>query len=262
MDITITKRKQKPLSEMPREHFHQGRGELYYLCEGRRRMFVGSTLYTLSAGDVMYIPPGCLHRVSYNDKNEAERYVLTFPDGAVQPGLFPVSEALFNARECPQAERLLEWILTEYESGKQYADEMVSALFGALMITVARLPRSVSSSAVRCTEEEQIQRAAQYIAMHPDRRITLDEAARYAGFSRTYFSRRFKEVTGFGFSDYLTAVRLDKAAELLRRGDVSVTETAYQCGFNDSNYFAAVFKKHFGVTPHRFRKRCSNTPML
>lgn len=255
MDVTITKRKQKPLFEMPREHFHQGRSELYYLCEGRRRMFVGCTLYTIGAGDIMYIPSGCLHRVSYNDNSETERYVLTFHDGDAPAGLLPVSEALFNARECPEIEYLLGCILRESESEKPYAAEMINAMLRALIIAVIRLPKAVHSASVRCTEEEQIQRAAQYIAMHPERHITLADAAEYAGFSRTYFSRKFKAVTGFGFGDYLTAVRLDKAAELLRQDAGTVTEIAYQCGFNDSNYFAAVFKKHFGVTPRRFGKR-------
>lgn len=53
----------------------------------------------------------------------------------------------------------------------------------------------------------------------------------------TYFSKKFRETTGFGFKEYLTHIRLQNAAHLLRTTDTSITEIAGICGFSDGNYF-------------------------
>ena len=80
--------------------------------------------------------------------------------------------------------------------------------------------------------------------------MTLSETAAYCYISKEHLSRIFKKETGFGFNEYLTVYRLKKAESLLRdqpKGKIS--EIAYLCGFNDSNYFSKVYKKTFGISP-------------
>ena len=57
-----------------------------------------------------------------------------------------------------------------------------------------------------------------------------------------------------GIIQYLTYVRVTNAKKLLRESTLSVMEVAERCGFNDSNYFSAVFKKVKGMTPMSYRK--------
>ena len=73
--------------------------------------------------------------------------------------------------------------------------------------------------------------------------------------SEGYLSRKFKQVTGMGLNQYITLVRISNGEKLLRESNLSVTEVAECCGYNDSNYFAAVFKRVKGVTPLRYRKQ-------
>jgi AraC family L-rhamnose operon regulatory protein RhaS len=56
--------------------------------------------------------------------------------------------------------------------------------------------------------------------------------------------------------EYLKKVRLKKAAEALLTSTANVTEIAFACGFNDSNYFTAVFHKEFGVPPRGYKRSC------
>ena len=69
-----------------------------------------------------------------------------------------------------------------------------------------------------------------------------------------HFSKKFKSVTGFGLSKYITQVRILNAEKLLLHTGLSVTEIAGCCGYSDSNYFAAVFKAVKGVPPYRYAK--------
>ncbi|OYP47874.1 hypothetical protein CG709_03195 [Lachnotalea glycerini] len=79
-------------------------------------------------------------------------------------------------------------------------------------------------------------------------------AASQANMSATYFSRKFKNVTGFGFKEYLCKIRLTEASKLLLETNQSITEVAFSCGFSDSNYFGDVFRKLKGVSPLQYRK--------
>ncbi|QJD87130.1 response regulator transcription factor [Cohnella herbarum] len=69
----------------------------------------------------------------------------------------------------------------------------------------------------------------------------------------TYLSELFKKQTGTTFSDYLTQVRIGKAAELLRDPQMRLSDIAELVGFANASYLSSVFKKHYGVSPNDYR---------
>ena len=86
--------------------------------------------------------------------------------------------------------------------------------------------------------------------------ISLSEMAESFSVSAEHLSRMFKKETGFGFNEYVTLVRLQRAESMLKNENgKSISEIAYACGFNDSNYFSDKFKKAYGVVPSEIRKR-------
>ena len=75
-----------------------------------------------------------------------------------------------------------------------------------------------------------------YINEHFKEEITTECLAEQVGLSPFHFIRTFKKETGFGFSEYVTLVRLQKAEYMLKNEPgKSICEVAYACGFNDSN---------------------------
>jgi two-component system, response regulator YesN len=97
--------------------------------------------------------------------------------------------------------------------------------------------------------------ALSYIRTHCGERITLDEVARMSHLSPSYFSRLFKTETGQTFSEYLLAIRIERAKSYLRRKDCSMTAIAEQTGFFDQSHFIKSFKHATGVTPGLYRRR-------
>jgi AraC-like DNA-binding protein len=71
---------------------------------------------------------------------------------------------------------------------------------------------------------------------------------------RTTFFKKVKQVTGMPPHEYIRKMRLMRAAELLKDPTLSISEVAYQTGFEDPNYFSRNFKEYFGVTASQFRK--------
>ena len=96
---------------------------------------------------------------------------------------------------------------------------------------------------------------AQYISENYHLQLTLDDAAKIAYMERTHFSKRFKQLTGFGFQDYLTQTRIRAAENLLQTTDLSISEIAEHCGFSSSNYFGDAFRRWKGISPSTYRKK-------
>ena len=84
--------------------------------------------------------------------------------------------------------------------------------------------------------------------------ISTADIAAEAGYSPNYLTRKFREAAGIGVHEYLTFIRLQRAALELVSTDHTVTEIAFRCGFSDGNYFKDAFKKKYGVTPREYRK--------
>jgi len=101
-----------------------------------------------------------------------------------------------------------------------------------------------------------LQQAREYIAQHyMDAEISLNEVASQVNLSPFHFSAVFSNEIGQTFKDYLTAVRLQHARELLRSTSLRSFEIAEKIGYNDAHYFSYVFRKHTGMTPKEYRQQ-------
>jgi len=86
-----------------------------------------------------------------------------------------------------------------------------------------------------------------------DRQLTLREVADRFSFSPNYLGQLFKEAAGQTFHEYFAALRMEKAAELLRDPKLRIYEVAYQVGYRYMPYFSRQFKETYRMTPQEFR---------
>ena len=120
--------------------------------------------------------------------------------------------------------------------------------------------RSLSSpSHVPCqsspsTQVTPVTRRVVSIERNLDEALPVEELAELSGLSRSHFTRVFTAAEGLPPAEYVLRRRLERAAGLLTRaGHLSVKEIAGLAGFADPNYFAKVFRRHFGASPTEFR---------
>lgn len=97
--------------------------------------------------------------------------------------------------------------------------------------------------------------ACGYVHDHLHEKLSTTTLARRCGMSRYEFSRTFHSEHGVTFRDYLLAVRLQRAAEMLSRTDAPITEIAFCAGFHDLSHFASLFRRRTGCSPSEFRQR-------
>lgn len=105
------------------------------------------------------------------------------------------------------------------------------------------------------SEDTILAHAMDYIHLHYNQRISVDQLAEYCHCSTTYLSRVFKKRTGINLNLYINKVRIEIAKHDLMVSGVPITDIALNIGFNDPNYFCRVFNQLTGITPTEFRRR-------
>lgn len=98
----------------------------------------------------------------------------------------------------------------------------------------------------------QLKQALEFIESSYNKQISLQEMADSVNMSSKYFCRFFQEMTHRTPVDYLNYYRIERASYDLLTTDQSITEVAFNSGFNDLSYFIKTFKKYKGTTPKQY----------
>lgn len=104
---------------------------------------------------------------------------------------------------------------------------------------------------------ERVMRVTDKHISEPD--FNVEQLSAEAGISRAHLHRKMKETIGITPSDFIRNIRLKRAAELLRKPDIEVTQIAYIVGYNSQPHFSTVFKKFTGYTPSEYRSKYLNS---
>jgi AraC family transcriptional regulator len=99
-----------------------------------------------------------------------------------------------------------------------------------------------------------IDRLLEYIEARLDADLSLDAMAAEVGIGAVHLSRVFKKVTGLSPHQYVMARRIERAKDLLRSSDRSISEVALAAGFCSQSHLGNAFRRHVGVSPGQFRR--------
>ena len=243
--------------KMPEYHFHN-KHELYFLEKGKTQYFIGSEIYFLNAGDMIFIPTGEFHKTDIDQDNVTERLLLVFDDDFLGNEYKAYIEELHFDKliriatdKLYKIKELYKKIEDENNRRSDHYLEMEQLYLRQLLILIKRY--RIKDTPLELNESHKlIQSCATYICENYNQDLNLDTLAQKYSLSRSYFSKLFKQITGVGLNEYINITRINAAQNLLLKSNSSITEIATLCGFNDSNYFSAVFKKIKGITPKKY----------
>lgn len=85
--------------------------------------------------------------------------------------------------------------------------------------------------------------------------LSLDDIARRVASSRRQLQRAYGEIGETTFRDHLTAIRMERAAEMLTGRAATIREVAHRVGYRQPAQFAKAFRRHHGMAPSAFRSR-------
>ncbi|VFS63517.1 Uncharacterized HTH-type transcriptional regulator ypdC [Kluyvera cryocrescens] len=130
------------------------------------------------------------------------------------------------------------------------AQIVLSGLLSHCIDQLTHLADTVSKS------KELFMAIQEYIDEHAAEALSRETVARKFHITPNYLSHLFQKSSTVGFNEYLTAVRLELAKKLLRGYEMKIKEIAHHCGFEDSNYFCRIFRKHTARSPSEYRRHC------
>ncbi len=135
-------------------------------------------------------------------------------------------------------------------SGLLYAESISIATISYLWGRFAK-PHSVRR--LQGLSPSRLKLLKEYIKTHIQNDVSLIALADMAGLSPRHLRRCFKQATGESPYQYQLNMRINEAKQLLRKGDLSITETALSLGFSTPSHFSTSFSKVVGVSPREFR---------
>lgn len=107
---------------------------------------------------------------------------------------------------------------------------------------------------------QRLEKAMNFIEMHYEEALTIEQIAREVCLSPSRLSHIFKNELGTTLGDYISKVRIEKAKQLLKNEELPILQIALSVGFSDQSYFTKVFKSFEKCTPRAFRQMPAETP--
>jgi AraC-like DNA-binding protein len=218
------------------------RGELQLRVEGRR--------VAVSPASWIMLPPGASHTYWADGPNHVLVADVAAPAMGPAAELPPAAAGLL----CPRDGRLgalAALLQSELRAGalaEPLVAESLAAYVGAA-VAVALRPRGQPAAPAGLAD-----RARDYVEAHGLGPLTLEEVAAAAGASVAHLQRSFRAAHGVSVVEYVQALRVRRAAALLRDSDMPVEAVAAAVGFSSASYFSRLFARLTGASPGAFRR--------
>lgn len=220
--------------------------ELVACQTGRAVISLDQNQYVITKGQCVFIRGQSIHSI-LSDENTV-LYVALFSEKLLHriTANYCLESPLFND-VFNIAETLEKIRMTDFERGLFY-DESCNNLMQKLIIEIfSRL--EIKKEAVFSSKVTKQYKNLLYDIDKEIENYTFEKAVDYMHMSEAYFSRFFKKISGMNFSQYLNYIRVNKAIDLIRENEMSMTEISSACGFNTIRSFNRVFRQITGYSP-------------
>lgn len=233
-----------------------------HLLTGSFQWKIGDRLYDVHAGDIIVLSNTEYRRIfpvagsgeTVMDVFAFRPEVVHFDEECLRTflGRTPAFENVLPST--PVLTETLDQIVREITSENR-SQTLLCALLTCLCIRLTRQVESLfpgalgQPDAVRIKNALAITAAAAYMQNHLSENLSLDELARHASMSVSYFTRLFRQHLGVSVHDFLVRCRVERVTHLLRTTDMDVLEAAFQCGFQSSSGFYRAYRTVTGAAP-------------
>lgn len=133
--------------------------------------------------------------------------------------------------------------------------QYINFCFGHLLATFIYANRTIED--VEAEANPIVNRAINFLNKNIDKKLTLNQLANEVGYSPTYFTTIFKNVTNYSPISYFSHLKILKACEYLDYTKMKVKEISFNLGYTDPYYFTKDFTKKMGLSPRNYRNRVS-----
>ncbi len=254
-------------------HWHEEL-EFIHVVRGRLYLTAASGKYEISGDTGIFVNSNILHTVTAESSEAEIRSIVFAPSllGGNEDSIFwkkyllPIIEdnnlpfLLFPHSDADKAEMidLVDQVWKNVAEEPHGYELRVRSLLSDFLLRLSDIRDTAGLppvSSERRRREERLKQMLTYIRGSYSEELTVEKIAQSASISKSECLRCFRDGIGQTPMRYVNQFRLRAAAECLRTTDWPIGEIAAQCGFTEMGYFAACFRKQYGMTPGSYRRR-------
>lgn len=251
--------------------------ELLIITKGTVRFKTLSNEFVLKEGDGLFFNSGVLHAAWDNDEKEMLIHSIVFHPrlvGGYEGSVFwdkylnplltdPSLKCMHFSKNVSWQKEILLLIEDAWQAGfykkKEYEFDVRTNLSHIVALLLSKSnPSKLPLSEKQLRDNQRMKLMLQYIEEHLSDSIEITDIAKTAMISVSECLRCFKHSIGTTPIQYVKQLRIQKAAELLSSSELSITEVATECGFQEMSYFSKSFRQTHGCTPSEYKIKKRN----
>jgi AraC-like DNA-binding protein len=253
--------------------FHERAMEIIEITSGTVFVQIGTEFAEAKAGDFLYVPPTMVFRVEAKD-GEAGMRSMVFDSSIIEINMENFDTEIFYMFYVQSKNKIVVFeeghpvhaTLSQYmqESYDEYISKdvcyklpiraniylMMTSLLRYYCGSKNELDRMIYHNVMR------LRPIISYISEHYKEKIYIETMSEMITVSPDYFTKMFKDSIGKTPIDYINALRINRAMQMLATTDTSVNDISDELGFSNSNYFHKIFKQYIDTSPLAYRKSC------
>lgn len=238
-------------------HFHE-EIELVYVIDGDLQFTLGNNVYTIKKGDICIILPNLIHNLFTH--NFSKTFVTKIYPTADLNNI-RLEKNIISANE-PFYDEIKGFLLNMMEENdlKEYGYELaVNNNATNILLTVMRKFKHYKIDShiknIMFNEGDFLKQVDLFLKEHQSENLTLERIAEKFNYTKSYFCRYFKKITGMTFWQYYTLYRLEIAIEHIKTNSkVNLTQVALLSNFKNVRSFNNAFQSFYHCTPSEYRK--------
>jgi len=247
-------------------HWHR-EFEIVHVISGKLELTLDNITYEMYEGDFAFIECGSLHKGTPFDcvyectvfdlnmlrsktKESVDSYLMPIINSSVS------ITSLHHSKDNALSIAVSNLFAVLKEKKEFYELEVTTLLFKIFLeLYKTDSIKEISKNRKSSHQNKIIIELIDYIEVHFAEQITLEQLSKISGLSEKYLCKFFKAHTDQTPTEYINNIRINNACHEMRHLGRSVTEAAYNTGFNNLSYFSKVFKNFKGVTPKQYKKK-------
>jgi AraC-like DNA-binding protein len=242
---------------------------LRWLIRGDAELTIGSEKIRLSSGQILVCPPHSAVTMRFDEESDVIYSVTAFEGDLTLLKSLPLGQPITVS--AMERELLFQFFYTasQYcnESAancdpvpiKRYTVSLLEAFLSRLDILHGENKKIIFWEPLKVTTQVNDQKISfeikEYLAQRLSTSISLSTLAEELGVSINTAMHAFRKDVGMGIMAYFSKLKIEKAMQLIREGNLSFRTISEQLGFESPEYFSRVFKKQIGMTPTEYAKQ-------
>lgn len=230
-------------------HFHKN-FELIYVHKGAVDCTVNGKKYSLSSGDFGLCLSYEVH--NYSPKNDALYWVCVFSEEYVKTFAKLVQNKHGNEYVFKCKDDVLQYIKVSLINQE---NPSLLTIKSCLYAICNEYLENITLTEQDTKRQQLMVSVTKFVEENHTKKITLKDISEHLGYDYHYVSRCFRKIFNMSFTDFINLYRLETALYLLIETNKSITEIAYESGFQSVRSFNNYFKIHYRINPSQYKKQ-------